>query len=169
MQKLYCAVTARMYDDWIDLPLWMAGFMEGRQTLELTFAVQQAFEKSMAMGRGCWVAKLDVRKAFDTMDHPEFASLCEGYGIHPSMILSTLKEWEGARTTIEVNGLASKVNMMAGGRQGGRDTPKLWNILLFLILKDFWLKNGKKSSWSGNSRHVMTCGPDSTFSHGRTT
>ena len=26
MQKFYCAATARMYDDWIDLPLWMAGF-----------------------------------------------------------------------------------------------------------------------------------------------
>ena len=90
-----------MYDGWIDLPLWMAGFMEGRQTLELTFAVQQAFEKSLAMGRGCWVAKLDVRKAFDTMDHPEFATLCESNGIHPSSILSTLREWEGARTTIE--------------------------------------------------------------------
>ena len=131
-----CAVTARMYDDWIDLPLWMAGFMEGRQTLELTFAVQQAFGKSLAMGRGCWVAKLDVRKAFDTMDHPEFASLCESYGIHPSLILSTLREWEGARTTIEVNGFGSRINMMAGGRQGGRDTPKLWNILLYLILRD---------------------------------
>ena len=136
MQKLYCAVTARMYDDWIELPLWMAGFMEGRQTLELTFAVQQAFQKSLSMGRGCWVAKLDVRKAFDTMDHPEFASLCESYGIHPSLILSTLKEWQGARTTIEVNGFGSRINMMAGGRQGGRDTPKLWNILLYLILRD---------------------------------
>ena len=136
MQKLYNAVTAKMYDDWIELPLWMAGFMEGRQTLKLSFAVQQAFEKSMVMARGCWITKLDVKKAFDNMDHPEFASLCATYGIHPSMILSTLKEWEGARTTIEVNGFGSRIKMLAGGRQGGRDTPKLWNILLFLILKD---------------------------------
>jgi len=70
------------------------------------------------------------------MDHPEFATLCESYGIHPSLILSTLREWEGARTTIEVNGFGNKINMMAGGRQGGRDTPKLWNVLLFLILRD---------------------------------
>jgi hypothetical protein len=33
-------------------------------------------------------------------------------------------------------GFESKLNMLAGGRQGGRDTPKLWNVLLFLILKD---------------------------------
>ena len=26
--------------------------------------------------------------------------------------------------------------MLAGGRQGGRDAPKLWNRLLFLILKE---------------------------------
>ena len=136
MQKFYSAVTAKMYDDWIELTLWMAGFMEGRQTLELSFAVQQAFEKSMVVARGCWIAKLDVKKAFDNMDHPEFASLCATYGIHPSMILSTLKEWEGARTTVEVSGFGSRIKMLAGGRQGGRDTPKLWNILLFLILKD---------------------------------
>ena len=43
IQKFYNAVTAKMYDDWIELPLWMAGFMEGRQTLELSFAVHQAF------------------------------------------------------------------------------------------------------------------------------
>ena len=168
MQKLYCAVTARMYDDWIELPLWMAGFMEGRQTLELTFAVQQAFQKSLSMGRGCWVAKLDVRKAFDTMDHPEFASLCECYGIHPSLILSTLKEWQGARTTIEVNGFGSRINMMAGGRQGGRDTPKLWNILLYLILRDLVVK-WEISSWYGDSRNAMASVPGSTFWHGRTT
>ena len=136
LQKFYNAVTAKMYDDWIELPVWMAGFMEGRQTLELSFAIQQAFEKSRLMGKGCWVGKLDVRKAFDNMDHPEFASLCTHYGIHPSLILSTLREWQGARTTIDVSGFESKIKMLACGRQGGRDTPKLWNVLLFLILKD---------------------------------
>ena len=70
------------------------------------------------------------------MDHPEFASLCTSYGIHPSLILSTLREWQGARTTVDVSGFVSKITMLAGGRQGGRDTPKLWNVLLFLILKD---------------------------------
>jgi hypothetical protein len=129
-------VTAKIYDDWIELPVWMAGFMVGRQTLELFFAVQQAFEKSMVLGEGCWVAKLDVRKAFDNMDHPEFVSLCNQYGIHPSLILSTLREWEGAQATINVAGFESKLTMLAGGRQGGRDTPKLWNVLLFLILQD---------------------------------
>ena len=136
IQKFYNAVTAKMYDDWIELPMWMAGFMEGRQTLELSFSIQRAFEKSMVLGKGCWVAKLDVRKAFDNMDHPEFASLCTHYGIHPSLILSTLREWKGARTTIDVSGFGSNIKMLAGGRQGGRDTPKLWNILLFLILKE---------------------------------
>ena len=51
LQKFYNAVIARLYDDWIELPLWMAGFMEGRQTLELSFAVQQAFEKSRLLER----------------------------------------------------------------------------------------------------------------------
>ena len=96
----------------------------------------KAFEKSRALGKGCWVAKLDVLKAFDNMDHPEFASLCTHYGIHPSLILSTLKEWKGARITIDVSGFGSNIKMLADGRQGGRDTPKLWNILLFLILKE---------------------------------
>jgi hypothetical protein len=136
IQKLYNAVVAKMYDGWIELPSWMAGFMEGRQTVELSFAVQQAFEKSTVPGQGCWVAKLDVRKAFDNMDHPEFASLCYRFGINPGLILSTLKEWEGARAIINVAGFESVVTMLAGGRQGGRDTPKLWNILLLLILKD---------------------------------
>ena len=36
----------------------------------------------------------------------------------------------------EVNGFGNKINIMAGGRQGGRDAPKLWNVLLFLILRD---------------------------------
>ena len=82
IQKFYSAVTAKMYDDWIELPVWMADSMEGRQALELSFAVQQAFEKSMVPGKGCWFDKLDMRKAFDNMDHPEFASLCTHYGIH---------------------------------------------------------------------------------------
>ena len=125
-----------MYDDWIELPVWMADSMEGRQALELSFAVQQAFEKSMVPGKGCWFAKLDMRKAFHNMDHPDFASLCTHYGIHPSLTLSTSRVWEGARTTIDVSGFGSQIKMLAGGRQGGRDAPKLWNILLCLILKD---------------------------------
>jgi hypothetical protein len=136
IQKLYNAAVAKMCDDWIELPIWMAGFMEGRQTLELSFAVQQAFEKSAVVGKDCWVATLDVRKAFDNMDHPEFVSLCDQFGIHPSLTLSTLKEWEGARAIINVPCFESVVKMLAGGRQGSRDTPKLWNILFFLILKD---------------------------------
>ena len=136
IQKFYSAVTAKMYDDWIELPVWMADSMEGRQTLELSFAVQQAFEKSMVPGKGCWFAKLDMRKACHNMDHPDFASLCTHYGIHPSLTLSTSRVWEGARTTIDVSGFGSQIKMLAGGRQGGRDAPKLWNILLCLILKD---------------------------------
>ena len=157
IQKFYNAVTAKMYYGWIELPMWMAGFMEGRQTLELSFAVQQALEKSMVLGKGCWVAKLDVRKAFDNMDHPEFASLCTRYGIHPSLISSTLREWKGARTTIDVSGFGSNIKMLAGGRQGGRDTPKLWNRLLFLILKE-QVEAGEEESlvWSLQPRDGLS-------------
>ena len=114
----------------------------------------------MVLGKGCWVAKLDVRKAFDNMDHPEFATLCTHYGIHPSLILSTLREWEGARATINVAGFESNIKMFAGGRQGGRDTPKLWNVLLFLILKQNSWKNGRTKTWCGHSSHRMASHPD---------
>jgi hypothetical protein len=39
IQKLYNSLIAKHYADWIDLPIWVTGFMEGRQTLELSFGV----------------------------------------------------------------------------------------------------------------------------------
>jgi hypothetical protein len=77
-----------------------------------------------------------VQKAFDNMDHPIFSELCEKHGIHPMLILSTMGEWGGSRATINVAGFESHVEMLGGGHQGGRDAPKLWRVLLFLILQE---------------------------------
>jgi hypothetical protein len=168
IQKVYNATVSKMHDDWIDIPVWMAGFMEGRQTLELPFAIQQAFERSTVLARGCWVAKLDAKKAFDNMDRPIFTALCEEYGIHPMLIMPTMKEWEGSLATINVAGFESKLDMLAGGHQGGRDTPKLWNVLFYLVLQD------QVEEWENKDIvwHLPTQGPLAprlTYWLGRTT
>jgi hypothetical protein len=79
---------------------------------------------------------LDVRKAFDSIDHPTFCTMASGNNIHPLLVLAVLREWAGAQADFWVQQFSSEVPLLAGGRQGGRDTPLLWNVFLHWVIKD---------------------------------
>ena len=156
VQKLYACCIMKVLDDHFVWPPELVGFTSGRQTMEVTFAARLALAKSVEWGTGCFIAKLDIRKAFDSIDHQEFARCCVDLGLPALLTLAMLRELASGVCSINVQGFgADDVLMLGGGKQGGRDTPKIWNLHLWGIIRDL------VASW--RSRGVVWA-PDSSVS-----
>jgi hypothetical protein len=88
---------------------------------------------------------VDVNKAFDSICHFRFVDAAVKHGVHPSLVAAILRELAGGDPTVSVQGFEGKPKIMGGGRQGGRDTPCIWNFVLWAALQ------GLVASWDDRS------------------
>lgn len=130
--KVHGYMCVNILDQYIQWPSWVLGFMPGRQCMEITCATRWAFHKSIAWGKQVFLCKIDVRKAFDSMRHHRLYQSLRRRGVHPLLILNILREHSNCKCDVNVGGFSTPelVRLLSGGKQGGRDTPKLWNLYL---------------------------------------
>jgi hypothetical protein len=137
LQKLFAATLAQKIDDFVVWPTEFYGFMEGKQTLEVTSAHRFALTKAALWNVPLFWAKIDVRKAFDSMKHKHLFEACIRNGLPLALTRAILREHYGLVCEIHVGDFQSQrdVPFLSGGKQGGRHTPKLWNLYLLQALK----------------------------------
>ena len=104
--------------------------------MDVTFCMRQAIEKSNLWGVPLFLLRFDIRKAFDSIDHGILTGILEDLGISPALILAVLKELVFCQVDVRVGQHSSdRLPMHHGSKQGGRDTPRIWKIFLWGILR----------------------------------
>lgn len=143
VQRAVLMVLEPLYEqDFLDCS---HGFRPGRsvhQTLEVLWKAIRA------MGRGCWILEVDIRKFFDTVEHGHiraFLSKRVGDGV----IRRTVGKWlkAGVMEDGEVH------YAEAGTPQGGVISPMLSNIYLHEVL-DTWFERDIQPRLQGKSRLI---------------
>ncbi|KAL9183027.1 hypothetical protein ACHAXT_004814 [Thalassiosira profunda] len=82
---------------------------------------------------------LDLRKAFDAMDRGRCLEILEGYGVGPNMRRLIKCFWDNALLVCRASGVYGKPFRAGRGvTQGGPLSPKLFNILVDAIVRE-WL------------------------------
>jgi len=80
------------------------------------------------------VAALDIRKAFDSIDHSVIEKCCRASGLNEDS-LSLLNElYRDCFTTLTVNGETSSIQLKKGVKQGDPMSPVLFNIVADQLL-----------------------------------
>ena len=94
---------------------------------------------------------VDLRKAFDTMDRTRCLKILRAYGVGPNMRRLIEAFWDHAVLTCRANGNYSRPFKAGRGvTQGGTLSPKLFNILIDDIVRE-WLRHAA-------GKDVIRCG-----------
>jgi hypothetical protein len=89
------------------------------------------------VGRGCCAVRVGIARAFDNIDHATCIRGLEALGVHPHLLASLLAELSNQSVTLNAGRVSVDDCVLGrGGRQGGRDTPTLWNLCLGIVLQD---------------------------------
>ena len=113
------------------------GFMPGRPTTEPTYTVRQVVEKSVEFIKKAYIAFIDFRSAFETLDRPSLWLILKAADL-PAKIISLFKElYSSTENSVPVNGkLSSSFPIQNGVRQGCATAPELFNYVIGHILNE---------------------------------
>ena len=107
------------------------------------------------------VIQADVKAAFDVMRRSVIFAALSGRGGHPLLLAAFMREMEGLSAQACMGSVfAQPVEYSLGGRQGGRETPQLWNEVIG------WLASRLQPSWEARQMGLMiggSMGSDSAY------
>ena len=114
-----------------------AGFMPGRSRTEQIHTVRQIIEKTLEFNKKAYIAFIDFRSAFDTVDRQSLWLILKAAGL-PTKIVSLFKElYSSTESAVLVNGkLSSSFPIKNGVRQGCAAAPELFNCVIDHILNE---------------------------------
>jgi hypothetical protein len=103
------------------------------------------YEKCHERRAPLWVAAIDFKKAFDTVEHSAVWNALEEQKV-PKQYMNTLKKlYEGQSGTIVANHESRPFGITRGTKQGDPISPPLFNAVLekaMARVKGMWLKRG---------------------------
>jgi len=91
------------------------------------FTVMMLVEKSNELGKPCWVATLDFKKAFDTITNESIWRALDGQGVRRAYILVLRKFYADQRAAVQTNSLSRTVGIFRGTKQGDPISLILFN------------------------------------------
>eukprot|EP00973_Karenia_brevis_P040796 5647854-Karenia_brevis.AAC.1 len=84
------------------------------------------------------IGNLDIKTAFDSIDHSILFHALIGRGLQEHLAAAFLRELMDIEIDVEIPAMceASGIRANTGGKQGGTDTTALWNYLIEWIMED---------------------------------
>ena len=128
-------------------PVATCGFRQQFRCDDVIGILRQVIFVSYRWGRPLVVAAADVLTAFDCMNHGSMEKSLLGRGCHPVMARALLREVSGMSCNIEINGagISETFPLERGGKQGGIETPEVFNAMMEYALEPVfrsWLARG---------------------------
>ena len=141
------------------------GFKPGRRTTDITGVIRQVFHTAWTFqSSSVYLAALDIKTAFDDMRHGILERAMRQRGIHPLTIHNVLRELSELQARINIQGceVTDPFPFTKGGKQGGNDTPDLFNLVVEYLLRDTtqaWSRRGWGCSLLQGSpvSHLIWC------------
>ena len=123
----------------IELHDSLHGFRAERGTGTATIEAKLAQQLACLEQQPFYGVFLDLRKAFDAMDRGRCLKILEGYGVGPNMLRLIKLFWDRAVLVCRASGVYGEPFLAGRGvTQGGPLSPKLFNILVDAIVRE-WL------------------------------
>ena len=110
-----------------------AGFMPNRSTTDHISALRLLIEKSLEFrkDRHLYIAFIDLKAAFDTVDHPSLWKILKTLGVPPKITALFQQLYSNAESCVRVNGKDSEwFPINSGVRQGCIAAPDLFNSVI---------------------------------------
>jgi hypothetical protein len=136
LQKVFLKLVVTLMQELSDpLEVEQYGFRPGRQTLEPVDIVRTLLAKGSSWGLPFSFAKGDLFRAFDNIKHGPLQRSLEHRKVPSRLQLAIFRELSGSTVTLDFQGQEyADIPFHKGGRQGGSETPDLWNSVVNLGL-----------------------------------
>jgi hypothetical protein len=108
------------------------GFSKGHQSMEISEGLRGLLQKCKQWSLPCTIAKADIRKAFDHIDHDVLVQCLRHHAVPEKIIHATMASLVNNEAHILLGDVEGSVPVLlaSGGKQGASETPTLWNRLL---------------------------------------
>ena len=155
LQKLYLKCVMQLIDEDPDVrPRQLlestrtVGFSPGGRCMHITEAIRELCFGQQVWGGVGLIFQGDIRTAFDSVPHWVLEQALQYMNINKIIIAATLREYRDLWLQAEVgdSGLCRPVPFHRGGRQGGVETPRLFNYVTKYILDPLvagWNRSGR--------------------------
>ena len=118
----------------------------GRQTSDYVFCTARMMQLEQEWRRGCCFLKLDIEKAFDSLNpHVFLAKLAEKLG-HNEILLNWWNMFRDTQAVLSTVWGESVIDMITGIRQGSVESPQMFASVIDWILTDLCQQQG----WEGS-------------------
>ena len=113
------------------------GFKPGRSCDDISSVVRQALFLADRWGLPLILGTADIATAFDCMTHESMTKCLLRRGVHPQLVRAILREVSGMSGNIFLPGagLSESFPFQCGGKQGGVETPEVFNIMMEYALE----------------------------------
>jgi len=111
------------------------GFKHGRGCTDAIFTLRTVISHYIAKGSSVYLAALDIKKAFDSVNHGKLFSYLHVRGV-PTCIINVLRDWY-SKLIVRVrwgHALSEAVVVSCGVRQGGVISPGLFNVFINVFI-----------------------------------
>ena len=91
--------------------------------------LRQALHKARTWNKPLYIVSADIKTAFDAMRHSGMAEAQLSRGIHPGVVAAIMEEYRDLWAKISIMDMepTDAFDFGRGGRQGGNETPQLFN------------------------------------------
>ena len=112
--------------------LQLYGFRKRKRTDDVISLFRQLVYLSDRWGLDLYISSQDVQTAFDCMDRNTLAECLVRRGVCPGLIAVILQELKGLKATMHIPGAGKcrPFDFQHGGRQGGVETPDVFNAMM---------------------------------------
>ena len=140
-------------------PLHMYGFRKQCCTALVTEVLRQSLHNANLWGKHLFIISCDIKMAFDAIKHEAIYEALNKQGVHPILAKAILMEYTHleANVTIADAPPTPYFSFSQGGRQGGVETPALFNIILESVLAELiasW--TSRKFGFALDGAHYIT-------------
>ena len=112
-----------------------AGFRTGYSTVDHLHTINQVIEKAQEFNLHIYIAFIDYRKAFDSVEHESVLDALKTIGIHSKYIRLIAKIYMNCSTKVRTETEGETFRMKKGVRQGDPISPKLFTCTLESIFR----------------------------------
>ena len=137
-RKLYSAALLEKIKPFLtkNLSHWNFGCRAGFQALELIHSLRSLAEKAHEWRLPLAIAKLDFRKAYDTLLHQAIETTLRESGCGEELLLAFMREMMDLQIEFDLNGVrSSPVAILAGILQGDPASPLVFTATIDRILR----------------------------------
>merc|ERR1712239_35699 len=148
--KIVCTILRQKIEDYLEKKGIkhenQLGFTSGGRVEHCMFTIDyianMSYERKGRAGRPLYLAFIDFKKAYDSIDRKKLIEVLVEYKINPMIIDLIVQMYKDDHTVIKLGSMTEKVEVTGGIRQGCCISTLLFKLVTFKIIED--LKKMKK-------------------------